>query len=131
MFALSCSLNGLVSVVKEVTHHENMNILKIMFGLSKGKEDIIEGVKVYCARLANYIYNIQCVVDASTFVISGNITDEPAFMQIIQDAIDERFSNDSYQNIFQPVIRGVTFHEDARKYGAVYAYKELEKKGKI
>lgn len=131
MFALSCSLNGLVSVVKEVTHHENMNILKIMFGLSKGKEDIIEGVKVYCARLANYIYNIQCVVDASTFVISGNITDEPAFMQIIQDAIDERFSNDTYQNIFQPVIRGVTFHEDARKYGAVYAYKELEKKGKI
>ena len=52
-------------------------------------------------------------------------------MQIIQDAIDERFSNDTYQNIFQPVIRGVTFHEDARKYGAVYAYKELEKKGKI
>lgn len=129
MFALSCSLDGLVDLVKQTTGKENMNILKIMFGLNRGDEGIKKGVELYCRRLANFIFNIQCVVDASVFVISGNITDEPAFVKMIQEAIDNRFANDVYGNIFQPEIKGVTFHEDSRKYGAVYEFKRYEEKG--
>lgn len=129
MFALACSLNGLTKVVQETTGQENMNILKIMFGLNRNREDIKKGVKIYCNRLANYIYNIQCIIDASVFIISGNITDEPTFMKMIQDAVDERFEKDLYHNIFQPDIKEVTFHEDSRKYGAVFMFRTLEEKG--
>ena len=131
MFAMSCSLNALVDLVKETTGQDNMNILKIMFGLNRGREDIIDGVKIYCKRLANYIYNIQCIIDASTFVISGNITDEPAIMDMIEKTVEERFVNDEFKNVFQPEIKGVTFHEDSRKYGAVYEFIRLEEKGLI
>jgi predicted NBD/HSP70 family sugar kinase len=131
MFAMSCSLNALVDLVKETTGQDNMNILKIMFGLNRGREDIIAGVKIYCKRLANYIYNIQCIIDASTFVISGNITDEPAIMDMIEKAVEDRFVNDEFQNVFQPEIKGVTFHEDSRKYGAVYEFIRLEEKGLV
>lgn len=130
VFALSCSLNGLTSIVKETTGSENMNILKIMFGLNRNNEGIKQGVKKYCDRLANYIYNIQCVIDAEVFIISGNITDEPMFMQMIQGSVDERFQHALVPFIFQPDIKGVTFHEDSGKYGAVYAFqqRELEQK---
>ncbi len=131
MFAMSCSLNALVDIVKKTTGQENMNILKIMFGLTRGREDIIEGVEIYCKRLANYIYNIQSIIDASTFVISGNITDEPAIMDMIEKAVHERFEGDIYKNVFEPEIKGVTFHEDSRKYGAVYEYIRLDEKGLI
>ncbi len=129
MFALSCSLNGLVDCVKQTTGKENMNVLKIMFGLNHGNLGIKEGVRIYCDRLANYLYNIQCIVDASVFAISGNITDEPVFMEMIQESVEQRFASDYYQNVFEPEIRGVTFHEDSRKYGAVYQLKKMEEEG--
>lgn len=129
MFALSCSLDGLVDCVKQKSGKENMNVLKIMFGLNHDNPGLKDGVKMYCERLANYIYNIQCIVDASVFVISGNITDEPIFMQMIQEAVEHRFASDYYQNVFEPEIRGVTFHEDSRKYGAVYQLKKMEEDG--
>lgn len=131
MFALACSLNGLTKVVQETSGKENMNILKVMFGLNRNNEAIQKGVQIYCNRLANYIYNIQCIIDASVFIISGNITDEPMFMKMIQQAVDERFEKDTYHNIFQPDIKEVTFHEDSRKYGSVYVFRTLEEKGCI
>ncbi len=129
MFATSCSLNGLVDCVKQKTGKDNMNVLKIMFGLNHRNTGIKEGAQMYCERLANYIYNIQCIVDASVFVISGNITDEPIFMEMIQEAVEHRFASDYYQNVFEPEIKGVTFHEDSRKYGAVYQFKKMEEEG--
>lgn len=129
MFALACSLDGLVNLVKQTTGKENMNILKIMFGLNRGDEGIRKGVELYCKRLANYIFNIQSIVDAEVFVISGNITDEPTFVKMIKEAVNNRFQKDIYKNIVQPEIRGVTFHEDSRKYGSVYEFKRYEEKG--
>lgn len=129
MFALACSLDGLVRLVRETTGKENMNILKIMFGLNRGELGIKIGVKKYCERLANYIFNIQSIIDASVFVISGNITDEPEFVKMIHESIDERFEKDVYHNIVQPEIKGVTFHEDSRKYGGVYEFKRMEEEG--
>lgn len=129
MFALSCSIDGMVNLVKQTTNKENMNVLKIMFGLNRGDEKIRKGVELWCDRLANYIFNIQSIVDAEVFVISGNITDEPEFVKMIKQAIDNRFQKDIYKNIVQPEIRGVTFHEDSRKYGSVYEFKRYEKEG--
>lgn len=129
MFALSCSIDGLVNLVKQTTNKENMNVLKIMFGLNRGDEEIRKGVELWCNRLANYIFNIQSIVDAEVFVISGNITDEPEFVKMIKQAIDNRFKKDIYKNIVQPEIRGVTFHEDSRKYGSVYEFKRYEQEG--
>ena len=131
MFAMGCSINGLVKLVQEQCDSQSMNLLKIMFGLNRNILEIQEGVKLYCQRLANYIFNIQCIVDASVFVISGNITNEPLFMKMIQNAVKERFQKDRYGNIFCPEIKEATFHEDSRKYGAIDEFLELQKKGCI
>lgn len=126
MFVFSCSLSGLCQIVEETTGRKNMNVMKILFGLSQRKPDIMEGVKVYCQRLAFFIYNIQCITDSDRFVLSGNVTDEPVFMELIRKAVEEQFDHSAYQNVFRPEIRDCAFHDDARKYGAVYMFRKLK-----
>lgn len=126
MFVFSCSLSGLCKIVEETTGRKNMNIMKILFGLSKKDPDIVQGVRIYCKRLAFFIYNIQCVTDADRFVLSGNVTDEPYFMDLIQEAVNEQFNKSVYQNIYKPEIKDCSFHDDARKYGAVYMFRKLK-----
>ena len=127
MFSLAMSINRLVEMVKESTGNENVNIMKVMRGLSQHDPLVEEGVRRYCKRLATFIYAIQCVVDADQFSIGGNITDEPRFIKMIQEAIHERYETNKYKVTFEPLIKGVSFHEDSRKYGAVHLYLQMEK----
>lgn len=36
-------------------------------------------VKLFCWHIAHHIYNLQAVLDADRFVVSGGITNEPMF----------------------------------------------------
>lgn len=129
MFVYSCSLSGLCQIVEDATGRKNMNVMRILFGLSQKDPAIVGAVKIYCERLAFFIYNIQCVADADRFVLSGNITDEPVFMNLIQRAVDEKFASSRYQNIYKPEIKDCAFHDDARKYGAIYLFRKLKENG--
>ena len=124
MFASACSMSALAELVS-VRCEKKMNVFQIMAGLANKDERVICGVKDYCSRLARYIYNIQCVVDAERFVISGTITDEPMIMDLINEAVDETFQNAKFKRIYWPEIKEVVFHDDAKLYGAVYHYRQL------
>ena len=130
MFVYSCSLTGLCQIVEETTGKKNMNVMRILFGLSQKDPEIMKGVRIYCQRLAFFIYNIQCVCDADRFILSGNVTDEPVFMDLIREAVNETFERSYYQNIYKPEIRDCAFHDDARKYGAVYLFRKLKENQK-
>lgn len=130
MFSRAMSINRLVEMVKESTGNENVNIMKVMRGLSQRDPLVEDGVRLYCRRLASFIYAIQCVVDAEQFTIGGNITDEPRFIQMIQQAVHERYETNRFKVTFEPVIRGVSFHEDSRKYGAVHLFLQMQKEEK-
>lgn len=126
MFVYSCSLTGLCQIVEENTGRKNMNVMKILCGLSQRDPDMMKAVRIYCDRLAFFIYDIQCVCDADRFVLSGNVTDEPVFMDLIREATEKKFSESYYHNVYQPEITDCSFHDDARKYGAVYLFKKLK-----
>ena len=123
MFALAASLDGLSKCVEEASGKKNLNVLRICSKMAAGDEDVKRGVEEYCNRLAVYIYNIQCVVDADVFVIGGHLTDDPNMMKMIQAAVDKIFASDRYKNIYKPVIKGCVFHDNSRRYGAVYNYR--------
>ncbi|MBE6110776.1 MAG: ROK family protein [Erysipelotrichaceae bacterium] len=123
MFALSTSLDGLTRLVEESSGKKNLNVLRICSKMAMGDEDVKKGVEEYCDRLAVYIYNIQCVVDADVFVIGGHLTDDPNMVRMIQQSVDKIFANDRFKNIFKPVIKQCVFHDNSRRYGAVYNYR--------
>nr|MCR4951100.1 ROK family protein [Solobacterium sp.] len=123
MFALSCSIDGLSKAVEETSGKPNLNILRIMAKIATGDEDVKKGVENYCDRLALYMYNIQCVIDAEAFVIGGHLTDEPRTMAMIRQAVDRQFDADRYGNVFKPAIKECIFHNNSRMYGAVYNFR--------
>lgn len=129
MFALANSLDGLSRLVEEASGKKNLNVLRICSKMAAGDEDVRRGVEEYCDRLAVYIYNIQCVVDADVFVIGGHLTDDPNMVKMIQASVDKIFANDHFKNIFKPTIKQCVFHDNSRRYGAVYNYRL--QKGKI
>ena len=124
MFALSSSLNCLSACVETTSGRKNLNILRIMGKINAGDKEVEQGVRNYCDMLATYIYNIQCVIDADVFVLGGNITDEPAMMRMIKEAIHNKFETAVYHNIFEPKIKTVVFHSNSRMYGAVYNFRQ-------
>ena len=132
MFALACSIDGLSRAVEETSGKANLNILRIMAKVAAGDEAVTKGVENYCDRLALYMYNIQCVIDAEAFVIGGHLTDEPRTMKMIREAVDRQFDADRYGNVFKPIIKECIFHNNSRMYGAVYNFRlqtgRLEKK---
>ena len=125
MFSAALSINHLVEIVREETGIENLNIMKIMRGVSVKDEDIMRGVRIYCRRLAVFISNIQAISDVDQFSIGGNITDEAGIVDLIREAVHERFQRSRYHSLTEPVICSVSFHEDSRKYGAVHLYMKL------
>ena len=49
---------------------------------------------------------------------------------MIQQAVHERYETNRFKVTFEPVIRGVSFHEDSRKYGAVHLFLQMQKEEK-
>lgn len=125
IFARTNNIKALYTYVEEETGKDNMNIMRIMMGLSAKDEKVVKGVKRYCRYLASYIYNIQCVVDGSRVVIAGNITDDPNFMDMIKECVKEKFDRAIIKNIWEPEIVESCFHSHARIYGALYHYRYL------
>jgi len=129
MFALAVSVNGLIKLVEETSGLKNLNILRIMGKLHEKDENVKKGVDIYCDMLATFIYNIQCIIDAEVCVIAGDIIDGSFMIKMIKEAVDRKFDEDRYGNVFKPEIRESVFHNNARMYGAVYNFRQL--KGKI
>lgn len=123
IFALTVSLDGLSRLVEESSGMKNLNVLRICSKMAMGDEGVKKGVEEYCNRLAVYIYNIQCVIDADVFVIGGHLTDDPNMVKMIQNAVDKVFASDHFKNIFKPVIKQCVFHDNSRRYGAVYNFR--------
>lgn len=125
MFAETNSIHSLAECVKQETGKENMNVIRIMKKIQNKDEDVMRGVMRYCDWMADYIYNIQCVVDASRVVIGGNI-DDPSFIELIKKAVRNRFDSVPYHVIWEPEVVESTFHSDARMFGAVYNFRNLK-----
>lgn len=128
IFAKTNGIDALSKCVEEVTGQKNINIIRIMSRIQSGDEEVLRGVNKYCDQLATYIYNIQCICDASRVVIAGNITDDPTFMNLIKEAVKRRFENVLYSNIWEPEVVESDFHSNARMFGAVYNYRKTIEK---
>lgn len=126
MFALACSLEGLSRCVEASSGKANLNLIRIFTKIHMGDEAVLRGVENYCDMLATYIYNIQCVCDCERIVLGGSITEEPLMLALIQKAINKKFDDDRYGNIFKPEMKGCCFHTNARMYGAMYNWRDIK-----
>lgn len=82
-------------------------------------------VKLFCWHIAHHIYNLQAVLDADRFVVSGGITNEQMFFDLLQEAVDRKFEEAYWHLLHQPEILRCKFGREANLVGALYNYREL------
>ena len=125
MFAFSSNVDNLSKCIEEEGGPANMNILKINARLNLHDENVTRGVNKYCDMIATYVYNMQCILDCDVIVLGGHLTDDPLMFRTMKEAIDRKFDNAPYHNIFKPEIKECVFHHNSRTYGAVYNFRDL------
>ena len=98
------------------------------FKLIKEEHDeaALAGVKEFCLDLAHHIYNLQAVIDAERVLIGGGISNEPMFIDLVREAVDQVFDHAIFQVIPKPDVMVCRFQADANLIGAVYNFIELQ-----
>jgi hypothetical protein len=92
-------------------------------GLNGGKIGIFLD---FCLDLAHHIYNLQAVIDAERVLIGGGISNEPMFIDLVREAVDQVFDHAIFQVIPKPDVMVCRFQADANLIGAVYNFIELQ-----
>lgn len=117
---------GLKATIKEVTGLEDVDGIKA-FRLIKEEhnEDVLRAMRLFCWHIAHHIYNLQAVLDAERFVVSGGITNEPLFLELLQEAVDRKFSEAYWHLLHQPELVRCKFGREANLVGALYNFLEL------
>ena len=127
IFAQTNGVSGLKAAIKAASGLEDIDGLKA-FKLIKeeNNQEVLQGVKDFCYYLAHHIYNIQTIVDAERVLIGGGISNEPMFIDLVKEAVDEVFDKAWVPAIPKPEVMVCKFQEDANLIGAVYNFVELQ-----
>lgn len=88
--------------------------------INGGDEAAIRGLRRYAADIAMQIWNLQAILDPEIFAIGGGISEQPALMAAIQEAIDEMVEQNSLKQFPVPVVMRCEHGNDANLLGAVY-----------
>lgn len=117
---------GLKATIKEVAGLDDVDGIEA-FRLIKEEhnEDVLQAVKLFCWHIAHHIYNLQATLDAERFVISGGITNEPMFFDLLQEAVDRKFEEAYWHLLHQPELMLCKFRREANLVGALYNFLEL------
>lgn len=93
--------------------------------IDSGDEDAIKALEMITKELAKGIYNLQCIIDPQKILIGGGISQQPLFIQKIQDALDVIYSKFHY-DIPRVQIETCRFYNDSNLIGALYHYQCMQ-----
>ncbi len=126
MFAFTNGVQGLKDAIKAASGLDDIDGLKA-FKLIKEEhnEKVLQGVKDFCWYLAFHIYNLQSIIDANRFVIGGGISNEPMFIELVQEAVQEKFATALAPAIPMPEIMVCRYQSDANLVGAVFNFMQI------
>lgn len=127
IFAQTNGVAGLKAAIKAASGLEDIDGLKA-FKLIKeeNNQEVLQGVKDFCFYLAHHIYNVQTIIDAERVLIGGGISNEPMFIDLVKEAVDEVFDKAWVPAIPKPEVMVCKFQADANLIGAVYNFVELQ-----
>lgn len=127
LFFATNGVAGLKAAIKKETGLDEIDGLKAFKMIKEeNNEAVLKGVKEFCLDLAHHIYNVQAVIDAERVLIGGGISNEPMFIDLVKEAVDEVFDHAIFPVIPKPEVMVCRFQADANLIGAVYNFVELQ-----
>ncbi len=86
--------------------------------LAKGDPAASVALDSFCGSLANYVFNIQTVLDVEAIAIGGGISAQSAFVDKLREKVEESFARATTQ-LPRPDIRTCHYFNDANLVGAL------------
>jgi predicted NBD/HSP70 family sugar kinase len=78
----------------------------------------------YCYTLAIQLFNLQMILDSERIIISGGISENPLFIQLINKNVTKVYEEELGENLFvMPTIMESKFENNGNIIGALYNYK--------
>ncbi|WP_208559237.1 ROK family protein [Marinilactibacillus kalidii] len=115
---------------KEAEHFTGVDLFK---EIKSGNQEVEKLFFEYCDTIAAQIMNLQTILDPEMIVIGGGMSEEPLFVEGIQKAVNDLFSEDVMTEIngFKAEITPSTLGNEANLYGALYQYLLITKENPI
>ncbi|KXT78956.1 ROK family protein [Streptococcus sp. DD13] len=124
-WSLLASTGSLVRAVRARKHSEDWNGKKIYQAAADGDVICQEAIDHMNRQLAKGILNIQYLFDPDQICIGGSISQNPAFITGVQEAVSSYV--DRYDEFtVAPRIQACTYQADANLYGALVNWLQEE-----
>lgn len=124
-FDAYCSLIGMASIIENKIGIKNISGIEIFKMIKEGNKDIEKIMRDICHKIAMIIYQLQFVIDPEKVLIGGGISQEPLFINYIQEEI-KKIALDNPKIRIIPKVEKCYFGNDANLLGALLNYKNRE-----
>lgn len=92
-----------------------------------GDADAIRGIRRYVRHIAVQIHNCRCMFDPEKVAIGGGISEQPLFLQLINEELQEMYKIFPWK-VPAPTVVVCKFHNDANLIGAIYVHLKSQEK---
>lgn len=127
MFAAHNGIRGLTKEIEIASGLAGIQGIEAFRMIREGSEEVLQGVRNFCTKLAFHLFNMQVILDVERIVIGGGISQEPMMIKLINEAADQQFIP-RYRAITKPEITTCKFMNDANLIGALYNFKQVKQK---
>lgn len=124
-FDAYCSLIGMASIIENRIGIKNISGIEIFKMIKEGNKDIEKIMRDICHKIAMIIYQLQFVIDPEKVLIGGGISQEPLFINYIQEEI-KKIALDNPKIRIIPKVEKCYFGNDANLLGALLNYENRE-----
>lgn len=84
-----------------------------------GDTHAVAALERYCTRLANFIYNVQVMIDLDVVAVGGGISARPSFVTTLAAKVEAVFDA-SFIPVPRPEVRPCRYRNDANLVGALF-----------
>lgn len=116
------SVGGIIEKTKEIHKGEITSGVELFNSIDKNIE-LKKAINEYITYLSIACINIQYIIDPEMIIISGAISSNPQYMNIIRKKIDEILEVKKFHKI-KPTVIEATLGNDSNLLGIVYKYKQ-------
>lgn len=128
-FAGTYSTLAIVKQVQDIKQDENIDGEAMMQLYRQKDQEVISIMDDWFEAIAKFCYNIDNIINPECICIGGGISQDPLFVEKIQEKIDKIFTK-AY--LFRkPQVKTCQYHNDSNLIGAYYTYCQLYNKGGV
>ncbi|MCD8131672.1 MAG: ROK family protein [Lachnospiraceae bacterium] len=120
MISTMSSTNGLLGIYQTMSGmEEKVDGVEFFQRANGGEETALEALRRFGRITANYIFDLQVVLDVDRVAIGGGISEQPLLLQVLNEELDKAYDTPFPLPCVRPELVKCRFGNDANLIGAL------------